>query len=308
MNACLRGVNAEGLLQPDPVGASCLAVGMAAAEGYDPDFLPVPVPLPTPTEPNKALPVLPFTHFTVVLQPARRLAVVTGVNIDGAQLVEVDRGDDWHPDPRVPVGEQCGPEVYANNDLDRGHLVRRRDPVWGDPAMARQANYDSFAYVNAAPQAALFNQGELLWVGLEDYLLDHARTHQQRLSVFTAPILDPKDPPYRGIRIPRQFWKIAAWTTTDTDSGQLVLAATGYLLDQSPQLDRIDLADRQPAQLEGSPLGAYLTYQVPIVDLATLTGLDLGPLAAADRLPVPAHTATAQSRWHQLYELSDQAL
>lgn len=82
---------------------------MTAAEGYDPDFLPVPVPLPTPAE--AGVRVLPFTHFTVVLEPARRLAVATGVNIDGAQLVEVDRGDDWHLDPRVPAGEQCGPEV-----------------------------------------------------------------------------------------------------------------------------------------------------------------------------------------------------
>lgn len=254
--------------------------------------------------------MLPFTHFTVVLEPARRLAVVTGVNIDGGQLVDVDRGDDWHLDPRVPAELQCGPEVYAANDLDRGHLVRRRDPVWGDPATAQQANVDSFAYVNAAPQAALFNQGELLWVGLEDYLLDHARSYQQRLSVFTAPILEPDDPPYRGIRIPRRFWKIATWTTTaGTNSQAPVLAATGYLLDQSPQLDRMDLTDRQPVQrTEPPPLGAYLTYQVPIADLAELTGLDLGPLLTADRLPLPAQTATGQARWRHLHQLSDQSL
>jgi len=54
-----------------------------------------------------------------------------GVNIDGAQLVEIDRGDDWHLDDRVPATQQCGPEIYANNDLDRNHLVRRRDPIWG---------------------------------------------------------------------------------------------------------------------------------------------------------------------------------
>ena len=159
------------------------------------------------------------------------------------------------------------------------------------------------------PQAALFNQGELLWVGLEDYLLDHVRAHRQQLSVFTAPVLDPDDPLYRGIRIPRRFWKIAAWTTTSDDSNhQPVLAATGYLLDQSPQLDRIDLTDRQPAQPDPPPLGAYLTYQVPIVDLAGLTGLNLGPLPAADRLPAPAQTLTGESRWRRLHQLDDQVL
>ncbi|SDT01427.1 endonuclease G [Friedmanniella luteola] len=288
---------------------------MAAVEGYDSDFLPTSVPLPAPSDGVESVRLLPFTHFSVVLELSRRLAVVTGVNIDGARLVEVDRGDDWHLDPRVPADLQCGPEVYAGNDLDRGHLVRRRDPVWGDQDTARQANLDSFAYVNAAPQAALFNQGELLWAGLEDYLLDHARAQEQRLSVFTAPVLDADDPPYRGIRIPRRFWKIAAWTTTattsdtGTDGDQQVLAATGYLLDQSPQLDRIDLSDRQPATYTGPPpLGAYLTYQVPIVDLAALTGLDLGPLPTADRLPAPAHTVTGQSRWRHLRTLSDQIL
>ena len=82
------------------------------------------------------------------------------------------------------------------------------------------------------------------------------------------------------------------------------LAATGYVLDQTPQLDRIDLtaAGRLPAS-EPPPLAEYLTYQVPILDLADLTDLDLGPLPAADRFaPVPA----AQPRpWRQLHHVHD---
>ena len=248
---------------------------------------------------------MPFTHFSVVMDRRRRLALATGVNVDGAQLVEIDRGDDWHYDDRIPAGAQCGPEIYANNDLDRGHLVRRRDPVWGSPEIAAQANMDTFAYVNAAPQAALFNQGELLWLGLEDYILGHARTYAQRLSVFTAPILDPNDPPYRGIQIPRRFWKVVAWTTTLQESEEEPrLAATGYLLDQTPQLDLIDLtATGRAPQTDPPPLGEYLTYQVPIADLVDLTGLDLGPLPAADRLaPVPAAQSTP---WRPLQQLDD---
>nr|WP_304985126.1 DNA/RNA non-specific endonuclease [Cryobacterium sp. LW097] len=45
------------------------------------------------------------------------------------QLVDVDRCDDWHFDSRIPTNEQTGEAVYAKNDLDRGHLARRRDPV-----------------------------------------------------------------------------------------------------------------------------------------------------------------------------------
>ena len=171
-----------------------------ADPGFDPNFLSVPAPLPAP---GVVVRELPFTHFTVLLRPDRRLAVVTGVNLDGAELLDLERGDDWHVEPRVPVDEQVGPELYADNDLDRGHLVRRRDPVWGEPEVAAQANLDTFSYVNAAPQAALSNQGETLWLGLEDYVLTQADTYDQRLSVFTAPVLASHDPVYHGVQLPR---------------------------------------------------------------------------------------------------------
>lgn len=277
--------------------------------GFDPTFLTVPVPLPVPP-PAVVVRELPFTHFTVLLQPDRRLAVVTGVNLDGAKLLDLERGDDWHLEPRVPAEEQVGPEVYADNDLDRGHLVRRRDPVWGDPEVAAQANLDTFSYVNAAPQAALFNQGELLWLGLEDYVLVQAATYDQRLSVFTAPLLAAADPVYRGLQIPRRFWKIAAWA--DAGEGRSpVLAATGYLLDQSELLEPL----LQAATETPPPLGAYLTYQVPVADIAALTGLDLGPLVAADRLPDPGpipvdglSPAVLAERWARLDQPGDLVL
>jgi endonuclease G len=63
------------------------------------------------------------------------------------------------------------------------------------------------------------------------------------------------------------------------------------VLDQTPQLDDIDLAEARAAAVgDPPPLGPYRTYQVPISDIAELTGLELGQLIAADRLataPVP---------------------
>ena len=98
--------------------------------GYDGDFLGIRIPLPQPAE-DRSMRELPYPRFTVLLDPARRLAAVTGVNIDGAALRDVPRTGEWQLDSRLPVGEQAGPELYAANDLDRGHLVRRRDPGWG---------------------------------------------------------------------------------------------------------------------------------------------------------------------------------
>jgi endonuclease G len=232
--------------------------------GYNADFLQIPLPLPAPPA-GTLIRNLPYTHFTVLLDPARRLAISTGVNIDGGQLVTVDRGNDWHLDSRIPLYEQTGEGVYARNDLDRGHLVRRQDPVWGDKPTARQANNDTFAYTNAAPQAGAFNQSKQLWLGLEDHVLTYARTNGNRISVFTAPVLSAQDPTYRGVKIPQSFWKIAAWTTTT--KGATALHAAGFVLDQSPQLEDIDLDTvRAQARIDGTPppLGPYRTYQVPI--------------------------------------------
>ena len=273
--------------------------------GYNAEFLTTRLPLPAPPA-GTLIRELLYTHFTVLLDPARRLAIATGVNIGGEQLVTVDRGDDWHLDSRIPLYEQAGEGVYARNDLDRGHLVRRQDPVWGDKTIARRAKYDTFAYTNAAPQAEAFNQSKQLWIGLEDHVLTYARTNGNRISVFTAPVLSAEDPIYRGVKIPQAFWKITAWTMTM--QGSTVLHAAGFVLDQSPQLEDIDLDTvRAPARMYGNPppLGPYRTYQVPIVDIIDLTGLNLAALSEADvYAPTPAirEGTDRRTRWVELID------
>lgn len=269
---------------------------LADRAGYDPAFLGVDVPFPTlagtPTV------ELRYTHFTVLQHPARRLAAVTAVNVDGARVIDVDRdSDSWRYDPRLPEDQQTGEDVYADNDLDRGHLVRRRAAGWGDTlAEASEANDDTFHFTNAAPQHAEFNQSELLWLGLEDYLLENATAGERRLSVLTGPVRGDGDPEYRGIRIPLEFFKVAAFVDDDG------LGATAYLLDQSPQLG--DLKGAAAAAEDAGdppPLGPFRTFQVPVAEIASTTGLDLGPLPAADRMaPV-----TGQGARTPLRELRD---
>jgi endonuclease G len=256
---------------------------LADRAGLDELLLGVPVPLPELRDGPTTV-RLDYTHFSLRMRLDRRLAAVTAVGIDGALLRDVSReGIEWRLDPRLPAGQQTGPEVYARNDLDRGHLVRRADAVWGTAAEARAGNEDTFHYTNAAPQAAAFNQGEELWLGLEQYLLTHAATYQRRLVVVTAPVLDPADPVYRGVQLPLRFVKVAAFV----DDGEL--AATGYLLDQTPLVGNLPAAADEPP-----PLGSFRTFQVPVADVAALTGLDLDQLAAVDRLPTLVGQAAAE--------------
>ncbi len=143
------------------------------------------------------------------MQRSRRLALYTAVNID-VQLSRSPRRDrdKWYFDPRLNRSEQTGEDLYADNDFDRGHLVRRLDPAWGPDIVARAANDDTFHFTNCSPQHKKFNQGASLWAGLEDYLLDTAKAEKRRLTVFTGPVFAADDPDVRGTRIPLAFWKI----------------------------------------------------------------------------------------------------
>lgn len=265
---------------------------MTSRDGYAADFLGPEVPLPRPAD-DRPLRDLAYPHFSVLLDPARRLAVSTGVNIDGSSLRDVPRSGDWHLDPRVPAGEQAGNELYRDNDYDRGHLVRRRDPGWGAPDRARAATEATFAYPNAAPQAAAFNQSPELWVGLEDHVLAYAEANGRRVSVFTAPALAPDDPVYRGILIPRRFWKVAAWNAADPGESPR-LAAAGFVLDQTAMLVRTAVP----------PFAGFRTFQVPIADIGELAGVDLGPLVAAD----VARATLRAPEWMPLTSLSQVVL
>lgn len=261
---------------------------MTEATGYDQAFLSVNVPMPRPVQIVRDL---PYLHFSVLLDTRRRLAAVTAVNIDGATLLDISRTGEWRSDSRASAVEQTGPAVYAANDLDRGHLVRRRDPGWGDTAQARAATEATFFYTNAAPQVNVFNQSKDLWLGLEDHVLAYAEANDLRVSVFTAPVLGESDPPYRDVRIPLRFWKVAAWVSDGT------LAAAGFVLDQTDLVENFTTAAAAVA-----PLAGFRTFQVSIAEIAALSGVDFGALVMADVLD----TATfADDGWRELRQPGD---
>ena len=156
--------------------------------GYDRDFLRARLEL---SSPSATTTLLDYIHFSVRFRVSRKLAAIVGVNINGKELNPLAREGTWHFDDRIPREQQAGPDVYKNNAFDRGHLVRRLDPVWGDPATAKKANQDTFVFTNAAPQVDDFNQGKELWVGLEDHVLEHADAYDakgERIKQF-----DPKE-------------------------------------------------------------------------------------------------------------------
>lgn len=249
------------------------AEALTDREGYRDDFLgDFRVPWPQLDEPFRAdlLPVpgsalnrLDYTHFSIAMSKSRRLALFVGVNIMGESLVEVARGRDrWSYDGRIPAEAQIGESLYADNLLDRGHLVRRQDPNWGPNA--EQANADTFHFTNCSPQMAGFNQKN--WLDLENYLLDNTRRWQARATVFSGPVFSDADRHYRGVPIPSAFWKVVAFVGDDGKP-----SATAYVISQEGELDRLSVL-----------FGRFRTYQRSVLEVERLTGINFGGLADYD--------------------------
>jgi len=243
--------------------------------GYDVNFLEKKVPLPSIPDnlkddvvklKNSNSEELKYTNFSVVLSKSRGLAFYTAVNIDGSELQQLERKNDvWYYDPRIERNFQYGPELYSNNDLDRGHLVRRLDPVWG--SNFKDANEDTFHFSNCSPQHKNLNQKT--WLDLEDYILRNADVHDLKVNVFTGPVFNQNDLIYRGkYLIPSEFWKVVTIVKNDDDHS---ISSTAYLQTQKQLIEDLKFV-----------FGEYKTYQVSISKIESLTGLDFGNLRNFD--------------------------
>lgn len=242
----------------------------AGRQGYSAGFLgngdlEVPLPQLHADLEDQVAPVagspdglLDYTHFSIKMNKDRRMPFFTACNIDGNQLFNIPRGRDaWFLDGRLATAHQTGEDLYRSNNLDRGHLVRRLDPVWGATRPeGQQAELDTFVFPNCTPQHADLNQQT--WLSLEDYILGNSNARNFKVSVFTGPVFAEDDLVYRGIRIPKEFWKVAVMVNDET--GQL--SATGYLLSQADLLGDIEFV-----------LGAFRTYQVALSVIEKKTGL-----------------------------------
>jgi endonuclease G len=251
---------------------------MEGRDGFAEDFLGPRVPHPALSrELQDALApvignehgILDYTHYSVRMHRFRRLAMYTAVNIDGATARNVHRGRDrWRMDPRVDLRFQVGDELYNRNNLDRGHLVRRLDPAWGESLEAAEAaTLDTFFFTNCAPQHATLNQE--LWLGLEDYILGNADVRDLKVSVFSGPIFRDSDRSYRDFLIPEDFWKVVAVVNDET--GQL--SVTGYIVSQRDFMDDLEFS-----------FGPFQTYQVSVATIEEQSRLDFGDLKRFDPL------------------------
>lgn len=269
----------EGALEGNPVSQPGNFEGR---EGYDPNFIdswPIALPKAIGTKERDMLRLrgsnsfeLKYMHFSIIMSKSRKMPMITSVNIDGNQSKKIGRSDKWNLDGRIEANEQFGNELYSNNRLDRGHMVRREDPIWGDDAAT--ANLDTFHYTNSCPQMDVFNQQT--WLDLENYILQNARVHKMKVSVFTGPFFTHNDKTYDNdgrlgteARIPGAYWKVVAFLKEQ--GGELRPSATAYKISQESVLSELEFA-----------FGPYKTYQISIQELMDNTGIDFSELLQFD--------------------------
>lgn len=263
----------EGSTDPDEHALACLPTSVfeklqitltrpdgartgAETVGYDTEFLGVRVDVPELDETARADAVeveatttIDYTHFSLAQSKSRRFAFWVAWNIDGANIKKVSRTNiSFVKDPRIPAEFQVGNELYAGNRLDRGHLARRADLLWGGLAEARKANKDSFFYSNITPQMDDFNQSSQagLWGRLENALFAEVDVDDLKATVLGGPVFADDDRIFRGVRVPREYWKILVFAVGTE------LRAKAFLLTQN--LD----------QLEGLDLDEFRVFQVSL--------------------------------------------
>lgn len=240
------------------------------------------------------------------LQATDRGLAETVAGLDGAEA------DSWSTDHRIDRSHYSGDEIYKKKRVpgfpnprskdriarmfQKGHLVRRLDPAWGDESRALAAEIDTFFWTNAAPQVGFFNQGTAeeeqsgtgngnLWRAAENYVLRNAVAEDQRVVSFTGPVLRDDDRPYRHIRIPGKFFKVTVWA----ENGQL--RSLALLVDQSQVFDAwpesfgtqefVDTSTEAEAYLDADELGRVQDFLATIEEIEGITELDFGPAVRA---------------------------
>ncbi len=236
-----------------------------SCRGYDQDFLETKIKTPKLSSSNKKISylengseIVDYTHFSLALNKERKFPFWVAWNIDGMNLKKVSRkGISFVLDPDIPSEFQAGNNLYSNNRLDRGHVARRADLVWGDLDEAKKANKDSFYFTNITPQMDDFNRSTSggLWGNLENSVYDEIDVDKLRVSVFSGPIFRDTDQLYRGLQIPLDFWKVLVYV----DQGKL--KAKGFVLTQN--LD----------DLEALELEEFKVYQVALREIEERCGV-----------------------------------
>jgi endonuclease G len=226
---------------------------------------------------------LKYDHYSLRINRERRTPVFVAVNIDGAKLWNAQgfgsrpARPKWSVDPRMEELQQPDDDIFGNA-MQRGHLFKREDAMWGhDRDACNRADEHSFTITNATPMIANFNNVE--WGDLEDIVTRECeRGH--KVTYFAGPVFRSTDPFFnelrrnvpaaerrQGMRVPLTFWKIVAWIESAR------LRSAGFMLTQQDEINA-------HGPIEEINFGTYRKTRITTIQQAT--GLRFPKLVSVD--------------------------
>jgi endonuclease G len=238
--------------------------------GFDSRFLGEDRRIPWPTVFGPAR-QLHYLHFSVVANPARRLAWYVAYNVDLTRQDDLgQRPLQLREDALIDQVFQPRDAHYRGSGYDRGHLACRRSLGWGEDGKAAIAGRQAFFLTNTGPQNPQVNRGSYLFVERWEERLSLERG---RLIVFCGPLLGDDDEPFRGkevgddgfvaeetFRIPQAYWKVIVTLGSDRAIEARAFIFPNPKPNQEPELTQGDATKLSVSLEQLQKLTPYLAF------------------------------------------------
>jgi|GEM_PF-2490559 len=186
--------------------------------GFDSRFLGEDRRIPWPSVYGVARQIH-YLHFSVLANPARRLAWYVAYNVDMQQAGDLGkRPMQLREDPFIAKEFQPSDSHFKGSGFDRGHLACRRSLGWGEDPVPGIAGRQAFYLTNTAPQHPKVNR--ISYLAVEKWEQNVSEQYG-RVIVFCGPVISEDDTIFRGeehgdddfiayetFRIPHAYWKV----------------------------------------------------------------------------------------------------
>lgn len=179
--------------------------------------------------------VLNYCDFSVLYNSKRKVPFLVAYNIDGNDKADQAPRPLFQSDPRIIKEIQLDKTFYSLTkdkiEFEIGHMASNNE--MGRGINGKVKAYQTFHFVNSAPQALRLNTG--MWRGLESYIIKEAGTVKtnKRINVFTGPLLLDTDPAYLkkpSFKMPLLFFKVIVFM----NSGKLY--STAFVISHEKKL------------------------------------------------------------------------
>jgi endonuclease G len=158
-----------------------LAVPQAAAAACPQHFFNGAVPVLTNPKLEPKTRQICYTEFALLHSGVTRTPLWVAEHLTprrAGAARELNRVDNFHPDPNVPADERAEISDYARSQYDRGHMAPAGDMT------TPQGMAESFSLANMVPQNSDNNRN--LWESIERAVRD--TSEQREVYVVTGPI------------------------------------------------------------------------------------------------------------------------